>query len=480
MIKSFIFFQKQFEIKTPFAFSNLVLEVISSALAETLMKYEKAVSPRFKRKLAAALSLSALSLAAAAQESPLPESNFKLSGFATLGLTYNDNSDKGAITNFSQKNPANKGWSGNLDTVGGLQMEWRPAVNTSLVVQGVARAGNDFDPELRMGYLRQQFENDLAIRLGRIRNPLYQDSDVTEIGYAYLMVRPPLPLYGIANNINSVDGADVQWRHAIGNIAFLVQAYMGQSDYKHRFYNLTPVSEADAKLRGMSGLSFSASLPNVTARFSRTWVDSYTLRSSEISQLNSGLSQLAGGVRALAGFLPGASEKAAQIESFTNPYDNRPIYTSLGFDASIGQWRLLGEWTVFDSRSSMVGKYNGSQLTLGRSFGDWTPYISYARQKRSSTSVDTSAFSATGLSPALDGNLANMQAALNQAAQYSDLSMRSVSVGVRYDLRDGMALKAQYDRIQSPNGNVPGYFAISRLPAESTVNLFTLALDVIF
>lgn len=422
-----------------------------------------------------------------AEEAESPETSVRLSGFATLGLTHNDNGDRGAIVAFSQKHPVREGYSGNLDSVAGVQLEWLPIQNTSFVLQGVARAGNNFDPQLRMGYVRQQLGNEFAARVGRIRSPLYLDSDVVEIGYAYLMTRPPLPLYGIANNIASVDGGDLQWRHTFGNTAILLQGYYGQNDYKQRFYNLEPVEEADAKLRDIRGLAISATIPNVTVRLSRTWVRSFTMRSPQVSRLNGGIGATAAGLQGIAAnpFLPAATaaallDKARQIQGFANPFDNQPIYTSLGFDASLDAWRFLGEWTLFDSRSQMVGKYEGYQFTLGRSFGDWTPYVSYARQRRKSPSLDTSAFADTGLDPTLDGGLAAMRAALDQAAAFSDLSMRSISAGVRYDFREGMALKAQYDNFRTPNDMTSGYFAVSRLPLDRNVNLFTVALDVVF
>jgi len=430
---------------------------------------------------------STLAAARADEQSEPSPAALRLSGFGTLGLTHNDNRDAAAIFSSSQRHPAGQGWSARLDSVLGLQLEWQAGEQTSLVLQGVARAGDALEPALRMAYLRQQLNHDLALRAGRIRSPLYFDSDVVEIGYAYLMARPALPLYGVVNSVGSVDGGDLQWRHNIGETALLAQVYYGQSDYRHRFYNLDPVQAADASLRNIRGLAVSATLPNLILRASHTLIGSYTMASPQVSQINGATAQLSGALQALAAnpYLPaplagGLAGRAQAISALANPFDSRPLYSSLGFDAYAGDWRLLGEATRLDSRSAMVGKYHGWQLTVARSFDEFTAYLSLARQRRVSAALDTSALAPTGLDPQLDGALAQLQGGLNQAAAYADLSTRSVSAGLRYDFRGNLALKLQYDHLQTPGASTPGYFAVSRLPIRPTVNLFTVSLDFVF
>ncbi|HEX5392439.1 MAG TPA: hypothetical protein VFW68_04120 [Rhodocyclaceae bacterium] len=439
-----------------------------------------------RRKSLLLLPLLALAMGAWADDD-VPASPLRFSGFATLGMTHNDNAQVGAIYSSAQRHPANKGWSPNLDTVVGLQADWQIQDGTSVTVQGVARAGNDGDPELRMAYVRQQLTNETALRVGRIRSPLFFDSDVSEIGYAYMMVRPPMVLYGTMNSVAGLDGGDLQWRHSFGDVAVMLQGYYGNYGYKHRFYNLSPVAEADAQLDNIRGLAITASLPKVTMRVSRTWVDRYSMRSAQVSQVNSGLGQVSSGLLLAAQnpFLPpamaaGLTNEANQIAGLKNPFDNKPIYTSVGFDSTLDNWRLLGEWTQLDSQSRMVGKYEGFHLTTGYSLGDFTPYVSVARYERKSKALDTSAFVATGMDPTLDAAIAQMKAGLDQSAQYANLSTRSISYGVRWDLRDNMALKVQYDRMTTPNAMVPGYFAVKSLPIDNKVNLLTVALDMVF
>lgn len=435
------------------------------------------------------LSLAALAPAYAQEADSLVNtpSSLKLSGFATLGLTHHHNSDVGVVFSFDQKSPANQGISGNLDSVLGLQLNWQATESTSAVVQAVGRAGENMTPKLRMGYVRQQWGQDLAVRVGRYRSPLYFDSDVTEIGYANMTVRPPLPVYWIANSVITIDGADVQWRHQLGNAALLLQGYAGSNSYKIRFNNLTPVVESDNELTGLKGLAASVTLPHVTLRASRTWVNRTTLRSSQVDQLNTGLMQMAGGLSALAAtpLLPntlraGLGNQAQTALGYINPFDGSPIYTSVGFNANWHSWVMMGEWARFNAGSAILGNADSHHLTIGRSLGDFTPYIGIARQQRKTSALNTSALGPTGLSAQLDAGLAQLQGSLNDAALNANKSSHSVTVGMRWDFQDNMALKVQYDRIQTPSPYHPGPFANFRLPIDNRVNLVSVVLDVVF
>lgn len=410
------------------------------------------------------------------------------SGFGTLGLTYHRNDDVGMIRAFSQKKPAQSGWSGRLDTVLGLQMDAQLLSATSATVQAVARAGDDGDPKLRMAYLRQQFGQDTALRIGRLRSTFYLDSDVNEIGFAYLTARPPLPLYNFAaNNVPHLDGADLQWRYPIGPAAMLVNAYAGRSGYKQVFYNNDPDATADARFSGIRGLALGFSLPQVTLRASRTWVREFTIRARQIDQINSGLAQISAGLQgaALDPTLPAPAQaalraKADAVSRYSNPFDNEPVYTSIGFDANWQQWRLMAEWAQFDSNSQMIGKYRGYHATLSYNIREFTPYLTWASNKRIGPALDAGGLDATGASAALDAGLQQLQGALVQASRFADLSTRSIGAGVRWDARENLAAKLQFEHFRTPSADTPGAFAVSGLPIRNSFNLFSATLDFIF
>ncbi len=430
--------------------------------------------------------LLALLACTAAQAQATEETGIRgvqFSGFGTLGLTHHNNRDVGVISSFAQAYPAQSGVSENLDSVFGAQLNWQASDDTSLVLQAVGRAGEGMKPQLRMGYVRQQFGQDLSVRVGRYRSALYFDADVTEIGYANLTARKPLPMYWISNNVAAIDGIDVQWRHTTGNAGWLLDAYAGQGNTKQKF----PLIQGDTKLRDIRGFALTYMLSNVSLRASRTWVGKYAVESRQVEQMNAGLQQAAGGLAALAAVpvLPAPARaslasKASEIASYANPFNNQPIYTSLGFNANFDKWSVMGGWVGFDSQSAMIGKYNSYSVTVGRSIGNVTPYIEWAHQRRANPIFNTSALGPTGLNPQLDAGLSQLQGMLSEAAQFADFSMRSTSVGVRWDVQKDMALKLQYDLIKTPSPYRAGGLATSTLPINNKVHLVSVVFDFIF
>ncbi|MCV2358360.1 hypothetical protein LNV08_05170 [Paucibacter sp. TC2R-5] len=449
--------------------------------------------PKKHRRCAAAWALAGLGLLASASGQAAEEASegrgnpLRFSGFATLGLAHNDNATAGAITSFSQLKPVQQGWSANMDTVLGLQLEWQPLSGTTFQVQGVARAGEDMQPRLRIAALRQQLGHGLSLNLGRMRSPLFFDSSIAEIGYANLTVRPAPTIYALTNSVAGLDGADLHWRLNFGDASVLAQVFGGRYDYTHRFNNFSPALSADASLRGMLGFSLSANLQDLTVRVSRTEIDRYVLRSEQVSQINSGLDQLSGALQqmALNPQLPptlqsGLQAKAQGLDALRNPFDNRPVYTSLGMDGNWQQWRLLAELTWMDPRNDLVGRGTGYSLTLARSFGDFTPYLSLARLKRSSARLNTSALAPSGLDPQLDAGLNQLKQGFDRAQQFADISSRSVSIGLRWDWRENMAIKTQLDQIRTPNASTPGPLAVPVLPFDNKLQLFSVTLDLVF
>jgi hypothetical protein len=457
---------------------------IAQNLKNFMMKNQ--LSDSFKIGHPLGCLLLALLTCTSAQAAEVEEAGIRglrVSGFGTLGLTHHNNHDVGMISSFGQESPAYNGVSENLDSVLGAQLNWQATDATSFVLQAAGRAGEGMKPQVRMGYVRQQFGQNLSVRLGRYRSALFFDADVTEIGYANLTARKPLPVYWISNNVAAIDGIDVQWHHTSGNAGWLLDVYAGQANAKQNW----PLIKGTTQLKDIRGFALTYMLSNVSLRASKTWVGEYTVQSRQIDQMNTGLQQAAGGLASLAAtpVLPAPlranlASKASEVASYANPFNNQPIYTSLGINVNWNNWSVMGGWVGFDSQSAMIGKYNSYSVTVGRSIGNFTPYIELAHQRRANPIFNTNALGPTGLHPQLDAGLAQLQGMLSEAAQFADFSMRSASVGMRWDVQKDMALKLQYDLIKTPSPYRAGGLATSTLPINNKVHLVSVVFDFIF
>ncbi len=304
-----------------------------------------------------------------------------------------------------------------------------------------------------------------------------------EIGYAYLMARPPMPLYSYVNNVPSIDGGDIRWHGNWQGAAVLVQAYGGR--YGSSMYMSTYGDQTvDEQFSGVGGLAVTMAWPNITVRASHTKVDRFNYRTAVVNQLNSGLGALAGGVSQVNQYVqsPVLAAQAQGINNLQNPYNGSPVYTSLSFDATEGDWRYMGEWTLFNSHAQAVGKYDGYQLTVGHADGDFTPYATLARLRRLDHGMDLSSLNQNAYDaavPGLSAGLAAMQQSLATGNQLANISSDSISVGVRYDFRPNMDVKVQYDRLHFPSYS-GGYASDGMLPVVPVINLFTVDLDFVF
>lgn len=410
--------------------------------------------------------------AVSSAENPDASNSVTFRGFATLGLARGSSAEFGTVSSYTQKTPVFDRWSADLDSVIGGQVNWRLDDQDSLVAQVVARANEEWGPRPTLAFWQHAFMPQLTLRAGRLPSPLFRDSDIINVGYANLTVRPALPVYLKVNAMQSLDGADLSWQFDWNDVAFGVQAFAGDTGYTHRVH---PDGYEDISVNGprLHGLAFTARSGSVSMRVSRTRMPRYALRSADISNFNVGLGAMASNLRAM-----GLSAQADALQSYENPIDLSPIYSSIGIDWSPRDWRIIGEWTAFQSNSEVVGTGESWQLTVSRSFDHWSPYVFFSEQKMSPKSANAAAFASTGI-PSVDAGLGQIRTGLDYFMQTADISMRSVGLGIRYDLTENLALKVQWEGMSS-NFAIPAGSRGAVVTNPPAHQVFSVVLDMMF
>lgn len=426
------------------------------------------------------------------------ESPLQVSGFATLGAVYNDNAEAGAVFSGAQKKPVFQGLSANLDTVAGVQFDYALLKGTSLAIQVVGRAGEEWEPKVRMALARQQINDDLTLRLGRMRSPVFMDSDSIEIGYSNPLIRPPMPIYvALANVAPFQDGLDLQWRTTMGETTFLTSAFYGRGEHDFYRYSESQRVQANILLDGITGMSVSAIFGATTVRLSHTMVKKFTSKSPQIPALNAGIAGIVSGLRTAATSAAGAgfSQVAASlngeadaINNFYDPYTGSPRYSSVGVTTDIDNWHVVGEWAklVTNNATGLLSDRSGYAVTVAYNAGRFTPYASISQLKRDNKLRDTSVFAPTGLAnydasaAALDYGIAALKATFDAQGAVVVSAMEGFTLGMRIDLKEKMALKFQYDFLRSPNNMDAGIMIAPKLPYKNEVNLLSASLDIVF
>jgi len=445
------------------------------------------------------LSVGLLWLACASQaygqtEGDAEPSNSRFSGFATLGVTYHSNQDVGVIILGSQSKPAYQGLSANLDTALGLQWDYKLAPATSITLQGVVRAGEEFEPKLRMAYVKQVLGENLSVRAGRMRNPLFFDSDTSEIGYANTMIRTPIPLYTgtTGGHINYIDGLNVQWRKPLDDFSLAVNANWGGAQGSHFDFTSTPSNKFLINVSGLLNLSVGLTFGDHLIRYSHSNVGRFTADTdppfktyqdlTKFSKVLSGVATQLGasGQSAAAQVLV---DRAKLLSVYSAPYDGAQTYDSIGFSTTLAGFGIGGEWTLLNTDTVMLGKVEAYQLTASYPIGTFTPFISFSSSRRISNWAESNPITPTGLPGvgSIDSDLAFIGQQTAQISKLFDNSMRGVSVGTRWEVARNMAAKIQYDYLSTRDSQTPGAFAFSgRSAFDNAVHMLSASLDVVF
>lgn len=364
-------------------------------------------------------------------------SNVTVNGFFTLsgGIASND--------------AGYAGYDKTLDYVPetkvGLQASFEVTESTYLVAQLVARAEQHWSPEMEWAFLSHTFDNDLTLRAGRLRVPLYMYSDYLEVNFAQPWLRPPEEVYAVVP-VSSYEGIDFVYTIPFDEAEWLFQAYTGVG------------SDPDSE----TGFGTDVEYDDVIGMSTSFTYNSFTVRASYVmTTLNSGQA-----------FVPG-SYNTVPLVNFSDSDTN---FLGLGASYDDGDLLVVAEWTrsQVEATQSDDALYGGNwqdvdsaYISVAYRFGNITPYVTYAIMETSDDDERQAAFEASG-SP-VD--------AANQAI--FDAQRSTYSAGLRYDVNANMALKFDVtyaDDFGDTSGGLSGNIA----KTEEDTTVYTASLNMVF
>ncbi len=153
-----------------------------------------------------------------------------ISGFGTLGYAVSDK--EYAYQRFIDDNGTIR-----RDTVFGLQADVKINGQFSMTLQGkIAPSDKDdknWDPVLSWAFLSYRPTNDWLFRLGKLRVPIYLNSESMDVGVTYDMARLPAEMYSMAP-ANDFVGASFSktWNACIGDL--MLDGYWGKAPFYRR------------------------------------------------------------------------------------------------------------------------------------------------------------------------------------------------------------------------------------------------------
>lgn len=349
---------------------------------------------------------------------PLSQAEIDISGYASFKVIHNDN-DQG-VAYYNGLVDANETNFDSRESNLGIQFTTDISSKMDMTVVMSARGGPDqkYNFETEWAYVNYKFDDDLSLRIGKVKGPFYMVSDYKDVGYAYPWVSPPEEVYK-TNPIRSLNGLDLVYQKTINDVSYLAEIYYGGGTNAGfalpTSLSITGATATDVvpfTTHGMIGFNTSVSFEGISFRagYFKTKVDS-------------ALGDNLGGEFAAIGMI---------IDK-----NNVVIYS---------------EYIVRDTVPALAVAFPdtaAAYITAGYRMGDFLPYVTFA---------------SIGEGP--DANIYTPK-------------QTSTALGLRYELGDATSLKFEAAR-KSPDsyGGDSGGLFDSAITEDAMI--YTVALDVLF
>jgi len=385
-----------------------------------------------------------------------------LRGFGTFAASGTDTNQIAFRRDSTQANGVTRSWGIKPDSRLGLQLDVNFDATWHAAVQWVARdhAGDFLEQNLDWAFLRWRPRDDLDLRIGRLGFDVFMLSDYRNVGYAYPWIRPPHEFYAGLLPYH-FDGADISQKLTLGNGLLTLKGFGGYASYS--VPGLPNVADLGSLVAGGS-LAYERG--NWRARLGY----GYAKTKTELP-LQKTLYDALGNPQVNA-LWPGASALAREIRIL----DTAVQFSSVGLAYDDGTWLAQIEGSYIDSQVRSYPSVISGYLSLGRRLGKVTLY--------SLLGMSRSLQSTRAIPPLLVATpeLQELRSSVGYLLNHNEVDEQSVSVGVRWDLYDNIALKAQWDHFWLGQNGTQLWVEPSLLsdPTPSTVNVWSLGVDFVF
>ena len=438
--------------------------------------------------LAAVFSSGAMTAAAA---------DVSLSGFGTLGYAKSNQS-----YNF-ERFISNSG-TVKRDSVAGVQADIKFTESTGATIQGkfAPSLKNDstWDSTLSWAFLSWRPSNDLLIRLGKQRVPIYFYSESLDVGATYDFAILPTEMYSMSPSTDYI-GASISktWNPSLGE--FTLDGYTGHNFTTFRTYRRDDVyvpgidgtpganfTSLDAKSGGIALTllrnedRYRASFHKATS--STTTPEGYILASESLLPAAAWAQNL--------GLPPGLLGGSAYTVLPQDKVNHVGVLTyTIGTEIKLPQnFRLIGEYARRKVTGAVIGTdTGGGYFALLKDVGAWTPYVSYATIKSRSDvlslyqTINTNTNGLTALAPI--PAIADVAAAINSTQRLlADglvvYDQNTIALGTSYRLTPTQKIKFEWARthvgVASSFVDAPSFGNVSK----QNIDVLSFSYNVVF
>lgn len=369
------------------------------------------------------------------------ESEFRVSGFGTIGVVTTDSDDFGYRADFSKtggvfENDIDFAEGSNL----GLQFDIIASDEIDFVVQAVYRDQKklDLDSAINLAFVRYAPNPNWSFRIGRTAYDLFLLTEYRDIGYAYTWAHIPSEIYGIIPH-RYLDGVDVTFSKPIGDITFAAKLFYGENEFPLTAYGSS--SAGLFRLDNTIGLALDFHSMNWEVAINRTRLKF----DSQVSEpLVEALVQMDALVPNFSAIWPNSMEFARDIE-----VDNRDgIYTSISGQYRFDSVTVISELSKISSESLGVPGVESGYLSGIYHYNAHNFFTSLAFS-------DSEEFKLEGINlAALEQVPFGLEAyeGAELLLNYFTINQKTFSLGWRWDFDPNMSFKLQLDHTRIDKG----------------------------
>jgi len=330
------------------------------------------------------------------------------------------------------------------DSLLGIQVSGRLNGKISATGQLLARGRDSYDVSASWAYLTYEFSQATRLRMGRFRTPLFFYSDFLHVGYAQHWISPPEEVYGLP--FDSVNGVDLNYDFSLGRTDAKLQMYFGSSQGEYLPDNTdTPL---DIRLREQMGVAGSLNRGWLNARISFHQVTRLTIENFAEQALPAPFGNVGGLAAAITdlGSIYGFGENAAFVNAQLELRDVTVEFSEVAVKLQGQHLFLIAEGTLLTFNDSAIAKQRRHLASLGTQFHNTTLYLTYARANDEPVDLARAI-------PNIAGVTEGFQMILAGLSQSYSLESETTSIGLRYDLTTGSAVKLEISENTLPHNN---------------------------
>lgn len=276
-----------------------------------------------------------------------------INGFGTVGVTHLGGEDDGRSYGISGQ--TNDSWRGDQLSKFGAQLTYGVTDSVGLTLQTTAKAyGDEWKANLEWAYLSWQSTDNLMMRFGRLRTPVYMYSESIDVGFSYPWLRLPDEVYSQVQ-LSNYEGADIVYNLPLSFATLSFQLAGGIA--KNRDYYIYD-EEFDIDYDNVFGSSVSLATNDFgTFRVGYVEADIDTDISGSFTDIFGN---------------PGTASLLALNK-------DKGKFTSIGYQYDNGTWLTANEWTSRVIENDGSNSTDSFYLMGGRRFGDFLAHVTYAQ-----------------------------------------------------------------------------------------------------